>query len=246
MKKGFTLAETLITIGIIGVVAALTVPNIIENKRNRDLQVQLKKVYAEWNQISRKFLDDNEESISSYANTNGISGLINILPQYLKGVTVISNWTYGNMTRDDENKITNLPYEIYELDGSKVSGMQCDGWGFRTDIGGRYYIFDDAPKTGKNGPSMCIDLNGSAKPNVKGIDFFVFFFTTDGLVLPMGEEHSDNNYENSVNAGGQLKAGKNSCYKSTATTCAYYAIHDKSPFGDGGYWKDYIGRKRYK
>lgn len=47
MKKsstfGFTLAEVLITLGIIGVVAAITIPNLMENVRNRDLQVQLKK-----------------------------------------------------------------------------------------------------------------------------------------------------------------------------------------------------------
>ena len=31
MKKAFTLAEVLITLGIIGVVAAMTIPNLIAN-----------------------------------------------------------------------------------------------------------------------------------------------------------------------------------------------------------------------
>ena len=30
MKKGFTLAEVLITLGVIGVVAALTMPNLLQ------------------------------------------------------------------------------------------------------------------------------------------------------------------------------------------------------------------------
>lgn len=34
-KKGFTLAEVLITLGIIGVVAALTMPSIIANYQKR-------------------------------------------------------------------------------------------------------------------------------------------------------------------------------------------------------------------
>lgn len=42
-KLAFTLAEVLITLGIIGVVAAMTIPNLMENVRNKDLQVQLKK-----------------------------------------------------------------------------------------------------------------------------------------------------------------------------------------------------------
>ena len=40
---GFTLAEVLITIGIIGVVSAITIPNLLTNVRNKDLQAQLKK-----------------------------------------------------------------------------------------------------------------------------------------------------------------------------------------------------------
>lgn len=46
-NRAFTLAEDLITLGIIGVVAAITIPSLMENVRNRDLQAQLKKTYSE-------------------------------------------------------------------------------------------------------------------------------------------------------------------------------------------------------
>ena len=62
-NRAFTLAEVLITLGIIGVVAAMTIPSLMENVRNRDLQAQLKKTYSEWNQISMQFMDDHEQSI---------------------------------------------------------------------------------------------------------------------------------------------------------------------------------------
>ena len=43
MKKGFTLAEVLITLGIIGVVAAMTIPTLIQNTNSVKFVTQFKK-----------------------------------------------------------------------------------------------------------------------------------------------------------------------------------------------------------
>ncbi len=40
MKKAFTLAEVLITLGIVGVVAAITMPTLIANHRKKVLKSQ--------------------------------------------------------------------------------------------------------------------------------------------------------------------------------------------------------------
>ena len=45
-RAAFTLAEVLITIGIIGVVAALTIPTLISNYQQFVLNVQFKKTYS--------------------------------------------------------------------------------------------------------------------------------------------------------------------------------------------------------
>ena len=50
MRKGFTLAEVLITLGIIGVVAALTMPALISNYRKNVVVERLKKFYTVMNQ----------------------------------------------------------------------------------------------------------------------------------------------------------------------------------------------------
>lgn len=44
--SGFTLAEVLITLGIIGIVAAMTLPSVINNSRNKQLEAGLKKAYS--------------------------------------------------------------------------------------------------------------------------------------------------------------------------------------------------------
>lgn len=45
MKKAFTLAEVLITLGIIGVVAAMTIPTLIANARSQQYRSKFKKNY---------------------------------------------------------------------------------------------------------------------------------------------------------------------------------------------------------
>ena len=49
-KNAFTLAEVLITLGIIGVVAALTLPALIQSNKNIEIEAKLKKIYSAMNQ----------------------------------------------------------------------------------------------------------------------------------------------------------------------------------------------------
>ena len=46
---GFTLAEVLITLGIIGVVAAMTLPNVIAGYRKKTVETRLAKLYSSIN-----------------------------------------------------------------------------------------------------------------------------------------------------------------------------------------------------
>ena len=60
MKKSFTLAEVLITLGIIGVVAAMTLPSLIGNYKKRETVTILKKAYSEISQALKMAEVDNE------------------------------------------------------------------------------------------------------------------------------------------------------------------------------------------
>ena len=48
-KKGFTLAEVLITLGIIGIVAAMTMPALIANHQKQVAATAVKKMYSQLN-----------------------------------------------------------------------------------------------------------------------------------------------------------------------------------------------------
>lgn len=58
-KHAFTLAEVLITMGIIGVVAALTLPVLIQNQTNKFTETSLAKFYAVINQAVERGVVDN-------------------------------------------------------------------------------------------------------------------------------------------------------------------------------------------
>ena len=67
IKKGFTLAEVLITLGIIGVIAALTIPQLFNNTRNAHLGSQ----YA-------KTISTLENSIGTYLYDNNVKNLVQL------------------------------------------------------------------------------------------------------------------------------------------------------------------------
>lgn len=61
MKRAFTLAEVLITLGIIGVVAALTIPTLMSNHRANVTMQKLKKFYSSMSQAQLMAINDYGE-----------------------------------------------------------------------------------------------------------------------------------------------------------------------------------------
>src|SRR5574344_1645902 len=57
-KKGFTLAEVLIVLGIIGIIAAMTIHVLIHNAQKQEEVTALKKIYTDFNQALLKLTSD--------------------------------------------------------------------------------------------------------------------------------------------------------------------------------------------
>ncbi|MBQ8459705.1 type II secretion system protein [bacterium] len=157
-KIGFTLAEVLITIGIIGVVSALTIPTLISNYQKKQTATLLKKTYADLKNIIRLSTVDNEEP---------------------------SGWKYpvGSNWVDCQNFIKTyyLPYakganlldtgfqNIKTLNGSFIQHMPACG--FETQDGRIISLF---PNTNSGYIWLYADINGKQGPNRVGRDIFVF------------------------------------------------------------------------
>ncbi len=63
-KFAFTLAEVLITLGIIGVVAAMTLPSLISNHRKHVVETSLKKSYSVLSQMLQRSELENSDASS--------------------------------------------------------------------------------------------------------------------------------------------------------------------------------------
>src|SRR5574344_2249191 len=91
MKKSiaFTLAEVLITLGIIGVFAALTIPTLINNYEKQATVTRLKKAYSVLNQAvslseaENGRFSDNYTPVVSYGDSYH-SAIENYLVKYIK------------------------------------------------------------------------------------------------------------------------------------------------------------------
>lgn len=240
MKKAFTMSEVLITLSIIGIVASMTLPTIVQGVQSRELQSRLKTTFSELNQVSQLFYAENEIPFPDWSAKKSVNDYARKFMSYYKGSRQISTFTYAQ-------NISKAPYKIYNMGGIASSTIICDDGGFWKDTSGKLYFFNNPPNYGENGPVFCVDINGMKRPNTWGKDIFVFQFTRDGLVIPMGQEHKNNPKENAKGWETQfffkdpLHCSPYASHPEYNTACAYYALRDESPKNSNQrYWKHFV------
>ena len=176
VKPAFTLAEVLITLGIIGVVSALTMPSLIANYKKKVWVTQFKKdVNYIQNSLNRIMADEevdnflytsvvyNERVGNNSANTYGFSEE-NKISDYLKLTKVPSKSKFAEYLKviDTDAEGFNLP------DGS------CIGFSF----GGNSLAYADEYTFG-----FYIDVNCDRKPNKGGRDRFMIYLNENNKLL---------------------------------------------------------------
>lgn len=64
MKRAFTLSEILVTLGIIGVIAAMTLPTLIQHHKKQEVVTKLKKFHSVMNQAVKLSEVENSDFVS--------------------------------------------------------------------------------------------------------------------------------------------------------------------------------------
>lgn len=199
-KKAFTLAETLITLAIIGVVAALTIPGIVQKYEEKVTVVKVKKVYS----LLSNALQLAEFEQGTFNNTgSGYSVMKNYydyISPYLKiekycgtgegcWPDTMIKFLHG---ADWVNINTYSPYEKAVMNDGMLLQL--------------YAVNIDNEFVGE----IRVDINGYKRPNTLGKDIF-YFNTIGSKVIPQGsttaEEstfatHCNLSSENSYNGDG--------------------------------------------
>lgn len=200
-KRGFTLAEVLITLGIIGVVAAITIPSLISKIGKRQLESQIKASYATIAQTMRSAEADGVDFDMQIVNNNDASTkewFQTYMAPYLKTEKVCYNssgcWHKKSEVRDLSGNLprwvgdAGIGYNIITFVIAKGSYFDIDGveaseaksmFGINTDNQALVFYFD---------------ANGDRKPNRIGKDVYIMTFTDKGLV-PAGSDKTRSEVE---------------------------------------------------
>lgn len=184
MKKGFTLAEVLITLGIIGVVAAMTIPALKKNIDTAQAVSATKKVYSILTQAYSQAAQENGDPTNWELSADGAGAtkVLNALAKYLKiakdcGTTDFSCFpdvNYKCLNNTNYTKMKNSSNARAQL--SNGMSIQTQVW--RPDCSADW---GDGNYNNVCG-SINIDINGFKNPNQFGVDFFPFFLTKNGII----------------------------------------------------------------
>ena len=172
MKKilAFTLAETLIVMGVIGIVSALTLPNLNSSTGDKERVAKVKKIYQNLNDA----LGRAEAVYGPY-----------------------EEWFINDTT--DQAKAKRVGERLVEFmkvskDCSNTTNQKCMNNNYDTNDKFYKVILADGTSFATAGPvnsnQIFVDIDGPAKGSgSSGKDFFVFIFSDDG-VIPSGYKES--------------------------------------------------------
>ena len=239
----FTLAEVLITLGIIGVVVAITLPTLINRTQNKQLQTAFKKAYS----VQAQALLYTKQSL-------GLENLVSIFAVYDEGNKV---YPFKTQFIDEYYKYLKVSADCEYNDTVRNYNNTADAYiDFGTYEPEKQLPDSSCASVNVNGFSIwvTVDVNGAKKgPNRLGHDIFVFEVDSKDRLTPVkttriysDEELEDikNNYDddsslaNSVPAQAGNPCSKNSTQKGNGLGCSWYALNDVNPDDETkGYWE---------
>ena len=192
-RFGFTLAEVLITLGIIGVVAAMTIPNLIANYKAHRLSSQFLESYSIIQQVFKQMEADDISLLPTDYNTGSY---YKTFMKYLQAPTDCG--LGGNIGLSAGNKKskpcfnsnagnTDVPYKTLDGKTNALSPLFDDGQIALQN--GSLLLFEN--NIIEQRVYVSVDLNGyNNKPNRWGYDLFTFQLK-DGELKTMGAKGTD-------------------------------------------------------
>lgn len=189
----FTLSEVLLVLSVIGVVAALTVPTLVQKVSDVQYKVAWKQAFSDFSQATSRLIQDNGGSLkNTFTNSD------NLRDRYLPYLQYVKTCPEG-ATNGGNCFVSGIKY---------FDGTSCVDWGGSGMIlnNGSWVKFElwDTPCLRTSGTlTACgiidIDINGPKPPNTWGKDIFRAWVQEDSL-KPMGSQ-GDSTSHNCITNG---------------------------------------------
>ena len=212
-EAAFTLAEVLITLGIIGIVAAMTLPSVISKYQEKQTVTQLNATYSLLSQAIERMVDDNGD-ISTYGDDERtrVTTLFLMLQNYIQTTKVCPHNYKGCF---DASPFSSLNYGYVLKNGVAIrliNGGTCEqdttmdktgGWELNPNVKGTHY-----GTYHHSCAYMYININGNTNAKL-GKNTFLFAVVQNGIV-PVGgpkESTSYNNISNCLNGQDMSECG---------------------------------------
>ena len=223
--KGFTMAEVLVTLVILGLAAALTIPNLIKDYQKQTTVTGLEKAFGTFSNAVKMSEIDNGSSESWYLaatwNTAASATFWNTyLIPYLRVQKECTTSHSDLISTDCWAPSTGLDGAITSMPNGNITLILNDGMTvYLAGISGTYGI-------------IYVDVNGFKKPNVIGKDIFrIDFMYKIGRIQFYGQ---------GLSRTSLLGNSSNSCNSQTGSgkgdSCGALIQLDGWKIGDGYPW----------
>ena len=203
IKNGFTLAETLIAMAIVGVIAALTIPTVVSETQNGKLAASLGR-NVEAIETGCQFIVQR----ASEASTNNSDGIINGIFMVNTDVNGVASADTNRLVHENlfsanaseffntvpltSTQITNYANEVRDINGNNPSSgpnVLADNFAISSKFGAYYGYKGNNANTNEIDPIIgyiYIDVNAQKTPNRYGRDIFLFGLTDSCHMVPAG------------------------------------------------------------
>lgn len=174
MKKGFTLAELLVTLGLLGVIAALTLPSLFNDAANAKIGPSLAKAVATFDQATKALIYENE-----YETLLDDDKLMPMAVNTLSSLNIKSFWeqSLNQYMIIEKTGFDSTFLSVYALLSDNIKIIILPG----TILFGK-----DLPPYEQVITNVVVDINGDELPNEVGTDQFYFKLMNDGSLQPWG------------------------------------------------------------
>lgn len=207
---GFTLAEVLITLAIVGVVVAITIPVLMNNIQDYQLKQAFKKEYSVLNQAVKLMANDNGGTMMGLCagSPNTSNCYVDTYSGYIKSTNICyyGNF-YGNcyVVAGTDKYLNGNPFpggsHINPAGLVLLSGASV---GFRV-------VDTNCANPVASSYTACslgiMDVNGLKGPNTVGKDIYFFYITANGI-KPGGADDSTECSSNGFGCAMQVLSGQ--------------------------------------